>query len=1675
MNNGFRVVMTLLACLVVGPRAGDIGSSHPAAQSIDARQRPALQAGQAATLLPDGTWLVTGGSPKGRPVSTASIWDPATGETVEIPSGLEHPRAGHTATLMRDGRILILGGVGARNGIESSAEYYDPQTQRFQEVGVPLEPRAFHSTTLLTEGRLLVAGGVGPDGQVRDNAEVWDPASSIVAEPIGMTVARRGHTATLRDDGSIAIAGGVGADGQPITASELYLPETESFVAGSANSIATDVAFLAGSRPDNGATDVPVDAWIALRFSQAVRVRTLNSRTVTLAGPQGRIDVAVTPGEEGRLAFVTPTEPLLPGTTYTVSINGVMVDEAAANPLTPTDLSFTTAGGDTSPKATDDDEAWIPGAGALQRGWRSGRPDSPWRQLPPLQAPPGVTALAGQTLLLNGTPLADVTLEVDGHTTRTDRSGRFLLVLPGMASGHEELRIDGTTANRPGKTYGVFEAGVRIVANTTMVLPYTIWMSRIDTSHAVTISSPTTQETVITTPYIPGLELHLARGTVIRDEDGQVVHQLSITPIPVDRPPFPLPQNTEVPIYFTIQPGGAYVHVYGNAVVKGARLVYPNYTHEAPGTRMDFWHYDPEGPRGWEVYGQGSVNPVGSQVVPDPGISIYAFTGAMISGGGSPPASGPPPGGDPPLADPVDPATGLFIYKKTDLFLPDVIPIALTRTYRPADSTSRAFGIGTTNPYAITLYSTQNYEWADLILPDGGRVHYVRTSSGTGFMDAEYEHTTTPSPYYKSRLFWSSADNGWNLRLKDGTVYILGDNAPLQAIRDRYGNTLKIDHSSGTTGNITKVSSPHNRWVTFTYDGSNRVTQATDNLGRSVGYTYDGSGRLWKVTDPAGGITEYTYDTSHRMLTIKDPRGIVYLTNVYDTNGRVSQQTQADGGVFGFTYTLSSGKVTQTDVTDPEGHVQRTTFNVDGYSLTHVEALGTALARTTTFTRASGSNLLTSVEDGLSRETNNTYDTNGNLTSLVRLPGTGDETTTTFTYESSFNQVATVTDPLNHTTTFTYDTAGRLTTVADPLNHQTTFTYNPAGQPLTVTDAQSQTTTLGYELGDLVSITNPLSQTGTRFFDGAGRVLRSTSALGQTTLMEYNSINQVTKITDALGGQTTFTYDGNGNLLTLADARGKTTTWTYDAMDRVATRTDPLTRQESFAYDLDGLLTTSTDRKSQITTVTHDALHRRTFTGFGTTGAPPTYESTVTTTYDAGDRATDIVDSIAGTISRTYDPHDRLTEEETPEGTIDYTYDDAGRRSTMTVDGQTAVSYSYDDGNRLTGVTQGTSSVAIAYDSANRRTSLTLPNGVVMEYGFDDASRLTGLTYKLLGTPFGALGYGYDANGQRTTVTGSYARSGLPAALTSATYDDASQIATFGGTTFSYDDNGNLTSDGSKTYTWNERHELTGINGGASASFGYDAFGRRRTKTVSSTTTQFLYDGPNPIQELVSGTPTANLVTGLGIDEFFTRTDAGGTSTLLVDALGSTLALSDSSGSVQTTYTYEPFGKTTASGATSTNPVQFTGRENDGTGLYSYRFRYYDPGRQRFLSEDRLGRSTGADLYVYVNNDPLLLVDPLGLQAGRKDDDCQPCRQKCWEEYKTMLVPCLGVGIPAGLASCALACVPMLFLGPGAYGACLSRCFILAGGAVAVCTAIVTYRYYECLKECPPCKSKSAC
>jgi RHS repeat-associated protein len=233
--------------------------------------------------------------------------------------------------------------------------------------------------------------------------------------------------------------------------------------------------------------------------------------------------------------------------------------------------------------------------------------------------------------------------------------------------------------------------------------------------------------------------------------------------------------------------------------------------------------------------------------------------------------------------------------------------------------------------------------------------------------------------------------------------------------------------------------------------------------------------------------------------------------------------------------------------------------------------------------------------------------------------------------------------------------------------------------------------------------------------------------------------------------------------------------------------------------------------------------------------------------------------------------------------------------------------------------------------------------------------------------------YTYDSLGRRTQVGGSLASTRLPGAVSSAAYDAANELTNWNGTAISYDANGNLQSDGLNTFNWNARNQVATLN---SVSLQYDALGRR---IKNSAGTSFLYDGPNATQELSGTTPTANIWTG-GVDELFQRADSNGTVTPLTDALGSVIALVDSGGNVETTYSYDPFGNTTTAGAVSANPSQYTGRENEGNGLYFYRARYYSPVLHRFVSEDPLGfAGSGPNLYGYAFNSPTNFVDPSGM------------------------------------------------------------------------------------------------
>jgi hypothetical protein len=711
--------------------------------------------GSTATLLPDGRWLLVGGSGPDGPSATVTLWDAATQRTTLVARGLRHPRAGHTATVLPDGRVLVFGGTGRQGEVVEDAEAFDPDSRTLETLpALGLTPRTGHSATVLTDGRILLAGGRAGDGGLVAQGELWDPRTGQRESTPPLDTPRAGHTASLQPDGTVLLWGGVDQDGTELLTGEVYDPGADTITAIATAPPAAPAAppAVVGSHPGDGDDAVPNDALIGIRVSPPLRVETVTATTVFLVGPAGFEGARVVAAEAGRLVFVTPDAPLQPRTRYTVTLNGPTDPTGTALPFTT--LAFTTAGSaaaagvpSAAPGSTSETTAGAPGGPiasatgvpSAEAGDAGASPTAAASEatLPPLAAAPGVTALAGRVLTLDGQPLAGVTLRIDAATARTDATGRFLLAVD--TAGWHELLIDGRSASRPGRTYGIFEVGVELAAGQTTALPYTIWMPALDTAHAETIPSPTPTEVVVTTPAIPGLELRLPAGTVIRDHEGRVVTALSLTPIPVTRPPFPLAAGVAVPLYFTIQPGAAYVE--GSA---GARLIYPNRTGATPGARFDFWHYE-LGPRGWFIYGQGTVTADGRQIEPDPGVTIYEFTGAMVAPPGLAPPEGPPPANDAgDDGDPVDLATGLFVLRKSDLTLPDVVPLVFTRTYRPGDTMSRAFGVGATHSYDMFLVGTTwPYTYVDLILPDGVGCISIASRPGRG--------TRTPSTRRRPR------------------------------------------------------------------------------------------------------------------------------------------------------------------------------------------------------------------------------------------------------------------------------------------------------------------------------------------------------------------------------------------------------------------------------------------------------------------------------------------------------------------------------------------------------------------------------------------------------------------------------------------------------------------------------------------------------------------------------------------------------------------------------------------------------------------------------------------------------------------------------------------------------------------------------------------------------------
>jgi RHS repeat-associated protein len=794
---------------------------------------------------------------------------------------------------------------------------------------------------------------------------------------------------------------------------------------------------------------------------------------------------------------------------------------------------------------------------------------------------------------------------------------------------------------------------------------------------------------------------------------------------------------------------------------------------------------------------------------------------------------------------------------------------------------------------------------------------------------------------------------------------------------------------------------------------------------QTTNYEYDANLNKTKKTDGNGNITTMTYDANGNMLTETDPTGT--KTYTYNANGQVLTATDQMSGVTTMVYNVTGQPLT---LTDALSKVTTLTYNTRGQVLT----LKDARNKTTTLTYDAFGNL-SQVKDPNLKLTTFTYDArNRMLTQKNAL-----NFTTTFAYDLN-NRVNKITYPDLKFVEYTYDLAGRRTSAKNELGRITNFGYDAAYRLTTVTDPLINSTTYGYDLmSNRTSMTDALGNVTNYEYDDFNRlkrILYPAATVGAVRLeerIEYDLVGNVKKRIDTANRETVYTYDAANRLIKTTDADLKDTTFEYNARSQMTAVVDalfqrydftydPLGRQlsqtragsvMSYEYDAVGNRTKRTDYLNQITTYTYDNLNRLTNVTY------PDVTENITLAYDNISRLTTATKN-AQNVTFVYNNRNWITSTTDVHGkVVAMTYDAAGNRSALKLDAVNFSTYIYDFANRLTKITNSSDAKAVnyAYDNANRMTTKTLPNGVATTYTYDGMSRLTRLKDAKGATvlydkqyaynPANQISqiadlaqtknFGYDNVDRLTGVTGSstetYAFDGVgnrTSSNLSATYayQPNNRLTNTATASYAYNVNGNMTSktdtSGTTNFVWDYENRLKQATkpNGTIINFKYDALGRRSERNVNGTVwTKFTYDGQDVMLDQNSDGTTVRYLNGLGIDNKL-RMQVGTTvSYFLSDHLGSTTAQTDATGNVTNTANYDSFGN--ATGNLNTR-YQFTGREFDADlGLQYSRARFYDAKLGRFISEDPIGfAGKDINLYGYVWNSPIKLVDPQGTDGG---------------------------------------------------------------------------------------------
>ena len=226
------------------------------------------------------------------------------------------------------------------------------------------------------------------------------------------------------------------------------------------------------------------------------------------------------------------------------------------------------------------------------------------------------------------------------------------------------------------------------------------------------------------------------------------------------------------------------------------------------------------------------------------------------------------------------------------------------------------------------------------------------------------------------------------------------------------------------------------------------------------------------------------------------------------------------------------------------------------------------------------------------------------------------------------------------------------------------------------------------------------------------------------------------------------------------------------------------------------------------------------------------------------------------------------------------------------------------------------------------------------------------------------------------------------------------QLTAVGVTARVHDADGNITDNGEHLYEWDAENRLIEIkkksDNSTVATYAYDHRSRRITKTVGSTVTNFVYDGWNPIAEFSGTTLSQSYVWGMdlsgsmqgvgGVGGLLSVNDGSATYYPTFDGNGNVSEYVESTGTSVAHYEYDAFGQVVASGTKADDFAhQFSTKPLDAeSGLHYYGYRFYDSSNGRWLGRDPLREMGGINVYAFVENDSVGLIDYLGLTITHK-------------------------------------------------------------------------------------------